>query len=503
MTSPTFTPYVTGEPLFGAKPAWVSDPLDQARLQSYELYERIYWNVQGTFVLSQRGTNDKPIYIPSGRTIIDTSNRYTGPGYSVSVSSLTGEDTDDVLAARLALSDLMKRERFKSKFRGAKRYCQIQGDWVWHLTADPNKPVGSRLSLSIIDPQFYFPVPDPQSVDRFIAVMLAEPTTLNGDPVVRRVCYRKTYATATTLASVTVEEGYFKTDEWQSLDAVPEEEIRSATPLPEPITSIPVYHIKNFEEPGNPFGSSEIRGIERLIAALHQTISDEDLTLAMNGLGMYATDAPQPVDPDTRQKVPWHLGPGSVVHRPPGTVWERVSGVTTVAPFGDHYDRLWEAAKQATGSPDVAIGTVDVQIAQSGIALALQLSPIIAKSGEKNDLMAEVLDQMWFDIFNHWYPAFEETTFVGIVAASTFGDAVPVDRDTRFRELNDMLTGGVIDDEYYRQEAMKLGYVFPADMADRAKTWRNSQKAMAVTDPFADRVDEDLSEDDDGSAGAA
>jgi hypothetical protein len=501
MTSPTFTPYTTGESLFGSKPAWVSDPLDQQRLQSYLLYEQVYWNVPNVFVLSQRGTNDKPIYIPSGRTIVDTSNRYTGAGYSVSVASLTGTDTNDVIAARLALSDLMARERFKSKYRGAKRYCQIQGDWVWHLTADPDKPVGTRLSLSIIDPGFYFPVPDPGSVDRIIAVMLAEPSELNGDPVVRRVCYRKTFATATTPASVTVEEAYFEVDAWQDLEATPVEDIRPMTPLPEPITSIPVYHIKNFEEPGNMFGSSELRGIERLIAALHQTISDEDLTLAMQGLGMYRTNGPQPVDADTRKPVPWKIGPGSVVHHPMGTEWERVAGVTSVAPFGDHYNRLWEAAKQATGSPDVAIGTVDVQIAQSGIALALQLSPIVAKSAEKNDLMSEVLDQMWFDIVNAWYPAFEETTFNEVTAKSTFGDAVPVDRDTRFKELNDMLLNGVIDDEYYRQEAMKLGYVFPKDMGTRSKTWRDSQKA-AVSDPFADRVDADLGGND-GNTGAA
>jgi hypothetical protein len=498
MTTPSFTPYTTGESLFGAKPAWVSDPLDIARLQSYVLYEQIYWNVPSIFRLSQRGTDDKPIYVPSGRTIIDTSNRYTGAAYGVSVSALAGgTDTADVLAARLALSDLMARERFKSKFRGAKRYCQIQGDWVWHLTANPDKPVGSRLSLNTIDPSFYFPTTDPESVDRVIAVCLAEPSELNGDPVVRRVCYRKTAATATSIAIVTVEEGFFEVDEWQDLEATPIEVIRNQETFPPEITSIPVYHIKNFESPGDPFGSSELRGMERIIAGLHQTMSDEDLTLAMQGLGMYSTDAPQPVDRETKQPVPWQLGPGRVVHRPPQTTWDRVAGVGNVAPFGDHYDRLWESIKQATASPDVAIGTVDVQIAQSGIALALQLSPIIAKSAEKNDLMAEVLDQMWFDVVNMWYPAYEETTFTEVKTQSVFGDAVPVDRDTKFRELNDMLAGGVIDDEYYRSEVTKLGYSFPEDMATRAKTWRDSQK---VADPFAARTEEELNADDSESA---
>jgi hypothetical protein len=499
MTTPVFTPYTTGAKLFGPKPAWVADPLDIERLQSYTLYEQIYWNVPDVFKLSQRGTDDKPIYVPAGRTIVDTSNRYTGAGYSIAVTNrLTGKDTPDVLAARMALSDLMTRERFKSKFRGAKRYCQIQGDWVWHVTANPDKPLGSRVSLNTIDPGFYFPVPDPDSVDRIIAVFLAEPTTLNDDPVVRRVCYRKTAATATSDAVVTVEEGYFATDDWQDLEAQPVQVISPQSVLVG-ITSIPVYHIKNFEEPGNVFGSSELRGMERIIAGLHQTMSDEDLTLAMQGLGMYSTTAPRPIDPDTKKPVPWRIGPGVVIHRPEGTEWERIAGVGTVAPFGDHYNRLWESMKQATASPDVAVGTVDVQIAQSGIALSLQLLPIMEKSAEKNDLIAEKHDQMWFDLVNMWYPTYEDTTFAEVSAKSVFGDAVPVDRETRFRELNDMLAGGVIDDEYYRQEASKLGYVFPQDMAARSKAWRDDQKA----DTFGTRVDDELEGGDDGASGAA
>lgn len=494
MTTPTFTPYTTGESLFGQKPSWVADPLDQKRLLSYLLYEKIYWNVQGVFTLTARGTEDKPIYVPAGRTIIDTSNRYTGAAYSVSVAALNGgEDTNDVLAARLALSDLMARERFRSKFRGAKRYCQIQGDWVWHLTADPDKPVGSRLSLNVIDPSHYFPVYDPETVDRVIAVFLAEPVDVDGKSMVRRVCYRKTQAIGTTPASVTFEQGLFEPDAWQSLDAQPLEIIQTQETFPPEITSIPVYHIKNFEEPGNPFGSSEIRGMERLIAGLDQTISDEDLTLALNGLGMYATDAGPPVDPETHRPTSWQLGPGRVVHHPPGTTWDRVAGVGSVDPFGDHYDRIWQAMKQATGSPDVAIGSVDVAIAQSGIALALQLSPIIAKSSEKNDLIAETHDQMWFDIINMWYPAYEETTFNEVSVKSVFGDSVPIDRDTRFKELNDMLASGVIDDIYYRQEATKLGYTFPEDMAVRAKAWRDEQNA---TDQFAARVNAELANAD-------
>ena len=487
MANETFTPYSTGAALFGAPPTYVSDSLDKMRLQAYTLYEQMYWNVPDTFKLVQRGTNDAPIYIPSARTIVDTINRYVAPGYALNIhdriESPNG-DSADALAARLALSDFMKRERFAAKFNGAKRYCQIQGDWLWHVTADPLKPLGSRISINSLDPAVYFPQFDPDNIERIIAVFLAQQVTEGDETRVRRICYRKLVNGETT--TITVEEALFKVDEWESLEAVPTTVIRAPEALPPEITAIPVYHTKGFEEPGNPYGSSEIRGLEGIMAAVNQTISDEDLALAMDGIGMYATDAPSPVDPQTKQPVAWQLGPGRVVRHPEGTSWVRVAGIGTVAPFGDHYDRMWEAMKQSSATPDVAIGTVDVQIAQSGIALALQLSPIIAKATEKDGLITATHDQMWYDLLNGWYPAYEQTIFNDVQVDSLVGSAVPVDRAARFTELNDMLDRGVIDTEFYRDEAAKLGYVFPDDIGARATA------EAAAKDSFASRVNNEL-----------
>lgn len=485
-----FTPYSTGADLFGQKPAWISNALDQQRILSYELYEKIYWTVPDVFRLSIRGTNNAPIYIPSARTIVDTTNRYVAPQFAVSVRDRdTGSDTTDVIAARLALQDWFARERFRSKFNGTKRFGLIQGDWIWHITADPSKPIGSRVSIVSLDPSMYFPVFDENNVERVIGCHLVELTERNGDQVVRRQTYMKTDP-----GGVTVSDGYFELDKWEDLDAQPIEVIRAEESLPDQITSLPVYHIKNFEEPGNPFGSSELRGFERLMSAINQTVSDEDLALALDGLGMYATDAPQPTD---RQGNPiaWQLGPGRVVHRPPDTRWERITGIGTVAPFGDHYDRLWEAIKQASSTPDIAIGTVDVQIAQSGIALSLQLGPMLAKAGERNDLIIDVHNQMFFDLLNMWYPAYEQTTFNNVAVSCVVGDAVPVDREARFKELNDMLDKGVIDTQYYRDEATKLGYVFPADIQERVDA------ELAKRDEFGARLNRELGEDSDAGSG--
>jgi hypothetical protein len=481
-----FTPYATGRTLFGgvAKPSFVSDSLEIERLQSYELYEQIYWNAPEIFKLSMRGTNNLPIYVPAGRTIVDTSNRYTANNFALNIQSSTGNSaSNDVVAARLALSDLFKRERFRAKFLGAKRYCQIQGDWVWHVTADPLKPVGTRLTLTTLDPSMYFPIRDPDNLEKITGVILAELTQEGNDPAIRRLLYQKSVTASST--TITVQEDIMKVDEWQRVDAVPVRVIRAATALPPDITSIPVYHTKNFEEPGNPFGSSELRGLETVMSAINQTMSDEELALALEGIGQYVTDAPHPINPQTKVAVPWQLGPGSVNHIPPGHKFDRVGGVGSVSPYGDHYNRLWNAAKWASASPDIAVGTVDVQIAESGIALALQMSPILAKAAEKDELITGTHNQMFFDILTMWYPAYEQTVFADVTIECLVGEKLPIDRAARFAELNDMLDRKVIDTEFYRSEAAKLGYVFPQDINTRVLS---EQTALAPTDPFRERL---------------
>src|ERR1041385_5626551 len=160
----TFTPYSTGAEYFGTKPTWVPDELDVARIQSYQAYEEIYWNIPDTLKVSLRGTNNLPMYVPSARTIIETTNRYYGVDFRV-VCTGTGQA---VTAAQLAIKDLFKREKFRPKFNGAKRYGLIQGDQIWHVTADESKLVGTRLRLTALDPGMYFPIVDEEDVDRVI-----------------------------------------------------------------------------------------------------------------------------------------------------------------------------------------------------------------------------------------------------------------------------------------------------------------------------------------------
>lgn len=486
MAAGLFTPYSTVGEFASAKPTWIPDELDIERIQSYQSYEQMYWNVPDIFKVSLRGTNDLPIYIPAARTIVDTTNRYYGVDFRVVFTDRdTGKSSTVTQAASLAYRDLVKRERFRSKFNGNKRYGLIRGDSVWHITADETKPVGSRLSLTALDPAMYFPIFDEDDVERIVGVHLVEQLTTDDGPRIRRLTYRKVPRSDGS-NTITVEDGIFEVDKWAGPTDRPERILKPPTPLPDDITAIPVYHTKNFEEPGNPFGSSEVRGLERIMGAMNQAVSDESLALALMGIGMYATDASHPIDPTTGKPVAWQMGPGRVLHHD-GTKFDKLAGATGLADsYGVHYSRLWEALRQSSSTPDVAIGSVDVSVAQSGIALALQLSPMLAKVGEKNDLLLDTMNHLFFDVFTMWMPAYEETTFDNVDVECVVGSAVPVDREARFAELNDMLDRGVIDTDYYRAEATKLGYVFPDGIAETAKA--EFEERNAAADPFAGRL---------------
>ena len=462
-----FTPYSTGAAFFGQKPAYVSDDLDAQRLQSYRLYEQLYWNVPDILKVALRGSNSQPIYIPSTRTIVDTTNRYLGADFQVVAISdprVAGGSADAVVAAQLAIADLIRRERYKSKFNGKKRYGLIWGDSIWHVTADPDKPQGSRISMRALDPSMYFPITDEDAIETVIGCHLVQPTTNDaGDPRIRRLTYRKA-----DNGRITVEEGLFEVDKWEDDTIAPEVVIQLVTELPEQITALPVYHTKNTETPGDPFGSSEVRGLERIMGAINQTVSDEDLTAALQGVGMYATDASRPVDPDTNKPTNWLMGPGRVIHHD-GKSFDKLGGAQGIADvYGVHYDRLWDALYNVSGTPEIAVGAVDVSVAQSGVALQLQLGPMLAKAGEKNQLLVDTETQMWHDIMMMWMDAYESSNFAGVDVVCVAGDAIPVDRVQRFTELNDMLDRGVIDSDFYRKEVAKLGYSFPDGIGAKA-----------------------------------
>lgn len=497
-----FTPYSTLQPLAPisviqpiAKPNWIENDLDKERILSYQLYEQIYWNVPETFKLVARSSESRPIYIPNAKTIIETVNRFTAPGFDFRVEIdplFAGGTRQDPIMAKQFLRNFFTREKFGSKFAGNKRYGIMRGDWCWHIKANPLKAQGSRISIEPLDPGSYFPIWHPNDLDKIIGVRVVDQIMENDEAVISRLTYMKPLDAEFNPIEdgfITMEHGIYSTDDWEDPEATPIRSIVDEMVL-NGITTIPVYHIKNFDEPGNPFGSSELRGIERVIAGVNQAVSDQELALAMEGLGFYWTDAPPPVDPITKRVMNWVLGPGRVAEIPMGRKFERVQGIGSdgVEAAMRHVEYLEKAMQRATGASDAAIGMVDVSVEVSGVALALQLGPMLASTGEKDVGILEGMGHIFHDLATEWFPVYEGFKFDGLVIVPTIGEKLPVNRDEVIKELEFMVTNKIASAAYARTVlSEKLGYTFPEGMGIDIVQER---AALAeAEDPFAARLD--------------
>lgn len=481
----SFTPYSTASALFAATPQWMSE-MDAQRIMSYQVYEQIYWNVPETFKLSARGTDNSPIYIPTGRTIIDTSNRYIGPAWAAVIDPDYG-GTSDQAALRLALTQLFRREKFWTKYNSNKRFGLIRGDWLFHIIGNDLKPQGTRLKIETIDPAAYFPVFHPDDPDRIIGCHLVEQILTDDGWKLKRQTYQRgadpinNDGTDTTIYNSIAT---FNAESWEEFDAKPVTTIKPLTPLPPEIKALPVYHIKNIETPGDPFGSSELKGFERIMAAINQAISDEELALALEGIGVYATDGGPPKD-ENNNITDWVLGPGRVVEHQKGSKFARVQGVGSVTPVMDHLKFLINTLKEASGTPDIAIGKVEVAQV-SGISLLLQMGPMLAKADEREETISSTMDQFLHDISQMWFPAYERESFQAI-AVSSYGDRLPQDRAAQLAEIVQIAgLPGIVDADWVRAELAKLGFVFDKDIGGKAMA-EMAAKAAAV-DPFAARM---------------
>lgn len=493
------TPYSTAKALMGPRDSWLGAD-DAERLAAYQVYESIYRNVPEAFKLVQRGSDQNPIYLPSAKTIIEAKNRYLAKRWTYALDPGKGTDQEREIL-NFALQNLFRRERIWSKFSTQKRWGLVRGDSVWHIVADPEKPEGRRISVYEVDPASYFPISDDWNPDKIYGVHLVDPVmNAAGKTVIKRQTYRKTET-----GTITYECSWWETGAWDDRDpdnklkpiaskdmpegqvAVPEEELDSR------ITAIPVYHIKNSRTPNTPFGTSDLAGLETIIAGVNQRMSDQDLALALEGLGLYWTNSGPPVDEDGNE-TNWRMGPGWVVEIDPDSTFGRVTGVSSVDASLAHINKLEQAMREASSVPDIAIGSVDVQTAESGIALAFKMGPILAENEEKEQEILAVTDNLLYDLTTMWFPVYEALENAAR-PVSIVDDPLPTNRKAVLEEITTMLTAEppLISAEYARtliQE--KLGYDFPDEMANAVVDEAKSIAAARSVDPFASRVAEEL-----------
>lgn len=430
------------------------DELDQIRLAAYEKYDEIYWNQSEAFRLMRRGTEIQPIYVPNAMTIADETAHYLLKGFK-----LVGKD--DVLEK--TLNPWLRKSKFMSTFVVAKHSGVVRGDFVLHLVADPDEDEGKKVKFVDVDPSRYFPVTDPDDIDVITAVHLAEEFRDEDDRIrIRRLTYERVKVGGKW--RIKVQEGVYETDAraWAADKPPLNRWIKAPTMLPESITNIPVYHFKNREWQGDEYGSSELRGLERIMAAVNQSISDNELALALEGLGVYATDAGAPIDSTTGKPTNWVIGPGQVMEIPTGSKFSRVQGISSIDPVLAHLKYLETHLMQASATANLA--EIDPQTAQSGIALTVHFMPTLAKLEERETGAVDALLTM-FEDWAVWYDEYEGETVDVSNLDVQLGQKLPTNRVEFMTELNNMLDRDVISRaEYRRQMEETLGYHFDPDI---------------------------------------
>lgn len=472
MTS-SFTPYSTVKPFMDITQPWMP-PEVRERVASYLKYDEMYWNDDSQFLLRVL-QGEHPIYIPNARTVVDTTSYYLLKGLQITIN-----DPQKYSGLNAMINDLLDREMFYPRFHIAKHAGVARGDFCFHVTADPKKSAGKRISLTSVDPCMVIPVYDDDDCDKVIRVHIIDLYTYPNDPqqYLKKLTYE--YVTVNGETRIKRGEGIYKLDNkwWGSKPIVAKILIPDGL-LPSNITTIPVYWFKNMDWQGQQFGSSELRGIERLFQGISQAATDQEASLGLEGLGVYATDGGRPVRNDGTEED-WEISPGKVMEVPSGSYFRRVEGLTTMKPSMDHINYLESKIREATGLSDVALGRVDVQTAQSGIALAIKFIPTLAKVEERDTAGLAKLKQLFYDIQTFWYPSYEGETFDGKIVP-VIGEKLPEDRTAKVNELNNMLDRRVISIQYYRAEMQKLGYEFPDDIQQQIDA--EQAKQIALTTP--------------------
>ncbi|UOW93333.1 portal protein [Mycobacterium phage Labelle] len=486
---------------------------DQRRIAAYDLYESIYTNSTVDLKIVLRGDDQTPILMPSGQKIIEATHRFLGLNVGYFVDEGGDEGTRQLVDQWW--EDFFKREAFPAKFTSNKRWGLIRGDAAFYVYASDTKGPGRRISVVELDPRQLFEI----EVDgEVIGVHIVEDVQDFREPdkpekrIARRRTFRKRYLPDGTPGGISSELTFWELGKWDDRDPVSEEKMERVTGpeaqlreeseymLPPTIMQLPVYKWRNKPPQNSTWGHSQLSGLETLLYAINQTLSDEDATIVFQGLGMYVTTSGPPRDPQTGEVTDWNIGPKQIIEIGNEQKFERVTGVTDMTPFTQHMDTIDKGMSEASGTPEIAIGRVDVSVAESGISLQMQLAPLLAQNSEKELEIITVLDQMFHDITTMWLPAYEPELFgnaevmAEINVVCLFDDPMPKNRDAEIQEVVLLDSSNLILKSMAVAKLRKLGWQFPTVDAfgnpltddDIAAMLIQQQAALAAAmDPFS------------------
>jgi hypothetical protein len=494
---------------FGGQPPWEAYPFptgisptflpdeDGERASTYDSLESMYWSEDASYTLRVIVT-EQPIYSPNPRIVVDTISHYLLKGLCIKV-----QDPEKHKQENEDLEDFLDREMFYPRFHIAKHGGCIRGDFCLHMTADPSKPAGKRVSLTPVHPGKVVRKFDDDDGEHVTEAWIVEPYVDSDDPeanLVRRLHYwyveddtsTKTddpeihtsamatamdadISKATAMRLVWSEEEILQDNDklWGTEEEVVQV-LNAPAPLPDEINHIPVFWFKNIAMDGQPFGSSDLRGLERVFRGVSQQTTDLNVAMALDGLGQYVTDAPPPTGPNGAE-LSWTIEPGMVQQVPNGNFFKRVEGVGSVQPMLDTIKYAESKIGDAAGITSVSTGNVQPATASNPMALAVNFLPTLSKIQERDHIGIARLKHV-FHMWTQFREAYENKAWPDkLKILVEIGEKLPQDRTARVNELNNMLDRDVISKQYYREEMTKLGYEFPDDIQDQIDEEREKE----------------------------
>ena len=484
----------------------VANDFDKRRIGAYDLYENLYINSTQNLKLVLRGDDSYPILMPSGKKIVDATNRFLGQGFDFLVEGAGDAGTQEVLNQWWA--DFFKREALRAKFASSKKWGLVRGDAAFYVYASAEKGAGRRISIAELDPRQLFEIEDASGSLVGVHIVDTVQDYRSPDQTDKKIARRRTFRK--TENAVTSELKFFEIGKWDDRTATLAEKQEAVSypdldepeeALPATITQLPVYKWRNNAPQNSSWGHSQLSGMETLLYAINQSLSDEDATIVFQGLGMYVTSAAPPQDTEGNT-TDWSIGPMQIIEVGQDQRFDRVTGVSDVSPYQNHMNYIDEKGLcEASGTPQIAIGRVDVGVAESGISLQLQLMPLLAQNAEKEQELIVVLDQMFFDITTMWLPAYEPELFpsaetmVQMSVVTIFDNPMPKNRDAQVQETLLLVTSNLILTSMAVSKLRSLGWEYPSvnpltgepltdDMIAELLTAQSAANAAAL-DPFA------------------
>lgn len=489
----------------------IPNDADKRRVGAYDLYENLYINSTQTLKLVLRGDDSYPILMPSGKKIIDATNRFLGINFDFLVEGMGDAGTQETL--NQWWRDFFKREAVQAKFASSKRWGLVRGDAAFYVYANGNKPATQRISIAELDPRQLFEIENVNG--SLVGVHIVDTIQDFREPdktdkkIARRRTFRKIFDDFGNTVAISSELKHFELGKWDDRTITLAEQIEQVpypdfdeepTPLPPTITQLPVYKWRNNPPQNSSWGHSQLTGLETLLYAVNQSLTDEDATIVFQGLGMYVTSAAPPQDTEGNT-TDWSIGPMQIIEIGQDQRFDRITGVSDVSPYQNHMNFIDEKGlSEASGTPAVAIGRVDVAVAESGISLQLQLMPLLAQNAEKEQELIVVLDQMLYDITTMWLPAYEPELFPSpevmfeMSVVSVFDDPMPKNHANQVQETIQLVQSNLILTSMAVAKLRSLGWQYPSVdpitgeplSDDMIAAMLNQQAAAnaAASDPF-------------------